>query len=188
MPNITDTVTTPDGTVVTPCLPTGGPYPYTGTFNEVDAVVTPPTTPPGSITNPTTVTPAPTYTNWNAGFSSATVADPQRTEGEPLVFRDRSGGLWESGPWGFSTNQSFIHRSTTDGTEFRLVSPIGARPDAPPGGGDTDIATDDQGFVYFTDLEGALNELGTSVSNDGGQNWRKNATAVQQTVAWYQSR
>ena len=42
-----------------------------------------------------------------------------------------------------------------------------------PGGGDTDIAVDDQGNHYFVDLEALVN-LGTSVSNDNGNNWRKN--------------
>src|SRR5262249_28235612 len=103
-------------------------------------------------------------------------------EGEPLLHVDRDGNIWESGPWGFSTNMSFIHRSTNDGREFHLVSSIGLRPDAPPGGGDTDIDVDDQGTVYFVDLEGPLTQLGTSVSNDNAANWRKNPAAVQQTV------
>ena len=138
--------------------------------------------PPGSTVNPPTVFPIPKFQSWNARFSPATVVDAQRTEGEPLVKLDADGNLWESGPWGFSTNMSFIHRSTNDGRKFHLVSTIGTRPDEPPGGGDTDVAVDDQGNVYFVDLEGPLTEIGASVSNDNGSTWRKNAAAVQQSV------
>ena len=144
--------------------------------------------PPGSTTNAPTVYPMPVFESWNARFAPATVVDAQRTEGEPLLRVDADGNIWESGPWGFSTNMSFIHRSTNDGRKFHLVSSIGVRPDEPPGGGDTDVAVDDQGTVYFTDLEGPLTEIGASVSNDNGNTWRKNAASVQQTVVdrqWY---
>jgi hypothetical protein len=170
------------GAPATPFLPAGGPYPYDGVFTDVDASAQNPFAPPGSTTNPVTVTPTPTYGTWNAKFSSATVVDPQRTEGEPLLSVNKDGAIWESGPWGFSTNNSFVHRSTNDGQEFHLVSAIGARPDSPPGGGDTDIAYDDQGNVYFADLEGALDEIGVSISHDNGMNWTKNPAAVQQSV------
>ena len=168
-----------DGTVVTPFLPAGGPYPYTGVFT-VSPVGAPGTGAPGSITNPITVTPIAAYRAWDAKFAVPTVVDAQRTEGEPLLIFDGDGNIWESGPWGFTTSMSFIHRSTDNGKTYNLVSTIGARPDGPPGGGDSDVATDDQGFVYFGDLEGPLTSLGASVSNDNGQNWRKNPIAVQQ--------
>ena len=144
--------------------------------------------PPGSTTNAPTVYPIPSFQSWSARFTPATVVDAQRTEGEPLLKLDADGNIWESGPWGFSTNMSFIHRSTNDGKKFHLVSTIGVRPDEPPGGGDTDVAVDDQGNIYFTDLEGPLTEIGASVSNDNGNTWRKNAASVQQTVVdrqWY---
>src|SRR5262249_25614795 len=41
---------------------------------------------------------------------------------------------------------------------------------------------DDQGNVYFVDLEGPLTEVGASVSNDNGNTWRKNPAALQQAV------
>jgi hypothetical protein len=157
------------------------PSDYAGLVT-VSELPLPPITPPGSATNPVTVYPIPSFKAWDARFTPATVVDPQRTEGEPLIKIDPDGNLWETGPWGFSTNMSFIHRSTNDGKKFHLVSTIGLRPDEPPGGGDTDIVVDDQGNVYFTDLEGPLTEIGASVSNDNGNTWRKNAAAVQQTV------
>lgn len=170
------------GNPATPFLPPGGPYPYAGTYTNIDvATPTAPIPPPGSTSNPTTVTPVATYASWNATFAPATVVDAQRTEGEPIVTADGDGNLWESGPFGFTTAQSFMHRSTNDGRTFNLVSATGLRPDAPPGGGDTDIATDDQGNVYFADLEG-LAQIGTSVSHDNGMTWSKNPVAVQQSV------
>ena len=111
-------------------------------------------------------------------FSPATVVDPQRTEGEPLSFWDGAGNYWESGPWGTTTQNSFIHRSTDGGLEFHVQSPAGLRPDPGPGGGDTDVVVDDQHYDYFVDLEALVN-LGTSVSNDNGNNWRKNPAAVE---------
>ena len=175
------------GNPATPFMPAGGPYPYDGVFTDVDASTENPYAPPGSTTNPVTVIPTPSYGTWNAKFSSATVVDPQRTEGEPLDLIDSDGTFWESGPWGTHNQNSFIHRSTNDGQEFHLVADTGLRPDLPPGGGDTDIATDDHGNVYFTDLE-ALANLGTSVSHDNGMTWTKNPAAVQNTAVdrqWY---
>ena len=119
---------------------------------------------------------------------SATVVDGQRTEGEPVNWLDpNDGSYWESGPWGITTQQSFIHRSTDGGNQFNIDSPIGTRPDAGPGGGDTDIITDDQGYAYFTDLE-SLVELDCAVSNDHGNTWRRNSFCVQTTGVdrqWY---
>lgn len=129
-----------------------------------------------------TFSPGPVITNplhptGGITFAPSVIIDPQRTEGEPLNHVDKFGNLWESGPWGASTLQSFIHKSIDNGDSYNIVSPIGLRPDAPPGGGDTDVVTDDQGFVYFVDLEG-LAELGVAVSNDDGNTWRKNPTGI----------
>src|SRR5215208_7053783 len=163
------------------------PYSYNGTFSTSNAPVVN-VTPPGSGGGAPGGTPTPTYVAGKLVFSPATVIDPQRTEGEPLNFLDpKSNTYWESGPWGTTTQNSFIHRSTDNGLEFHVDSPAGLRPDAPPGGGDTDIAVDDQGFHYFVDLEGLIN-LGTAVSNDDGNTWRKNPLAVQNAAVdrqWY---
>lgn len=125
-------------------------------------------------------TPNPTRPTGGIVFAPAVVIDPQRTEGEPLNHVDKNGFLWESGPYGLSTAQSFIHKSVDNGDSYHIVSFTGLRPDAPPGGGDTDIITDDQGFAYFSDLE--LANIGAAVSNDGGNTWRKNPTAVENVV------
>jgi hypothetical protein len=121
--------------------------------------------------------PNPSRSSGGLAFGPATVIDAQRTEGEPVNHIDANGNYWESGPYGTSTQLSFIHRSTDGGDQFNIVSPVGLRPDLPPGGGDTDVTTDDQGNAYFVDLEGLIN-LGVAVSNDDGNTWRKNALGI----------
>src|SRR5207245_4526949 len=101
--------------------------------------------------------PNPTFPTGGIAFGPATIVDPQRTEGEPLVHIDQAGNIWESGPWGFSTAQGFVARSTDSGDSFHIVSPNGLRPNpAASVGGDSDIITDDQRNAYFADLEAHL--------------------------------
>jgi hypothetical protein len=154
------------------------PYDYTGSYAVTNG---PAAGVPGSGTGTEVGPPTITRTTGKLQFSPGTIVDAQRTEGEPLNYFDKDGNYWESGPWGTTTQNSFIHRSTDGGLEFHLDSPNGLRPDPGPGGGDTDIVSDDQGYDYFVDLE-ALTNLGTSVSNDNGDNWRKNPVAVQNTA------
>jgi hypothetical protein len=119
-------------------------------------------------------TPNPTFPTGGLAFGPGTIVDPQRTEGEPVVHIDQAGNIWEAGPWGFSTAQGFVARSTDQGASFHIVSPNGLRPNpAATGGGDSDIITDAQGNAYFADLEG-LAAVGVAVSNDQGNTWREN--------------
>ena len=171
-----------------PIVPYVPPFTYTGAFSTTAAPVPglpglPDVGAPGGDAG----TPTPERVEGSLAFSPETIIDPQRTEGEPVNLIAPDGTYWESGPFGTSTQQSWVHRSTNGGLEFHLVSPVGLRPDTPPGGGDTDIAIDDQGNAYFSDLE-ALTQVGTSVSNDKGNTWRKNAFGAQETVVdrqWY---
>ncbi len=127
-------------------------------------------------------TPNPSFPTGGISFGAHTIVDPQRTEGEPLVHIDQAGNIWETGPWGFSTAQGFVARSTDSGDSFHIVSPNGLRPNpAPAGGGDSDIITDDQGTAYFADLEG-LAHIGVAVSNDQGNSWRENFVAAMSPV------
>lgn len=150
---------------VVPFLVTGSGYSGTATFQSVAG---------GPATNPP-------RDSGGLAFAPPTVVDTQRTEGEPIVTFDRAGNEWESGPWGTATQQSFIHKSTDGGDQFNVVSMPGLRPDLPPGGGDTDVATDDQNYAYFSDLEGLV-KIEAAVSNDGGNTWRQNK-AVEATTA-----
>jgi len=170
------------------CPFTGGvvttPYDYTGSWAVTNG---PPVGVPGSDAGGEFGPPTIKRVAGKLPFSNATVVDAQRTEGEPLAHFGNDGSIWESGPWGTTTQNSFIHRSTDNGLSFHIDSPAGIRPDPGPGGGDTDIVTDDQGNEYFVDLESLVN-LGTAVSNDTGNNWRDNPVAVQNTAVdrqWY---
>src|SRR2546429_2337885 len=127
-------------------------------------------------------TPNPSFPTGGISFGAHTIIDPQRTEGEPLVHIDQAGNIWETGPWGFSTAQGFVARSTDNGDSFHIVSPNGLRPNpAPAGGGDSDIITDDKGRHYFQDLEG-LAQIGVAASNDQDNSWRKTFFAAMPPV------
>ena len=116
----------------------------------------------------------PSFPTGGISFGPATVVDAQRTQGEPLAHIDQAGNVYSTGPWGFSTGQSFLSKSTDGGQTFNLVSSLDLRPNiSPAGGGDSDVITDDQGNLYFADLEGLASIL-VAVSNDGGNNWRTN--------------
>ena len=119
----------------------------------------------------------PVHPSGGIRFGPATVVDAQRTYGEPLNFIDKDGNILLTGPVGTHTSQGLLHRSTDGGDQFNVVSPVSLRPNPPPGGGDTDVVVDDQGVMYFTDLE-ALVDIDVSVSNDDGHTWRKNPLGV----------
>ena len=105
-------------------------------------------------------------------FSTPSIIDPIHTFGEPDVGIDALGRVFASGPTGTGTQRSVWFGSPDGGHSFRTISP-GPMPsalagtEAPPGGGDTDIAFDTRGKQYFADLA-ALTCLRTAVTPDGG--------------------
>jgi hypothetical protein len=167
-----------------PIVPILPPFDYVAVVTVTPLEV--PTAPP-TIGEPSQLVQTPSRVAGKLAFAAATVIDAQRTEGEPLNFIAGSKDYWETGPWGTSTQNSFVHRSTDGGREFHVVSPIKLRPDPGPGGGDTDVVLDDQGTAYFTDLESLIN-LDAAVSNDGGQTWRRTVASqvdIGQDRQWY---
>jgi hypothetical protein len=106
------------------------------------------------------------------GFETPSVVDPIHTFGEPDIAIDPLGRVFVSGPTGTGTQRSVWFGSIDGGHTYRTVSP-GPPPsalagtEAPPGGGDTDIAFDRSGKQYFSDLY-ALVCLRTVVTTDGG--------------------
>ena len=132
----------------------------------------------GFVSQPGGPVPNPVRSTGGLAFGPATVVDGQRTMGEPVNHIDKNGKYWDTGPWGFSTAQMFVHRSVDGGDQFNIVSPFGLRPNATvAGGGDSDVTTDDQGFAYFADLEGLV-QIGCGVSNDNGNTWTENSSCA----------
>ncbi|HEX6489877.1 MAG TPA: CAP domain-containing protein [Gaiellaceae bacterium] len=127
-------------------------------------------------------------------FGPTTVVDDQRAAGEPDVKICGPSSTWSYGscgqdnpyssaPWGFSTTTSYIWRSEDRARTFKLVpsNDTTGKPDACPGGGDTDLAvspgtTQATDFLDFIDLQ-ALTNFSDGVSADGGQVWACNAAS-----------
>lgn len=128
------------------------------------------------------------------GFGPTTVVDDQRAAGEPDVKVCGPSATWSYGncglnnpygsaPWGFSTTTSYVWRSEDQARTFKLVpsNNTTGKPDACPGGGDTDLAvspgaTQANDFLDFIDLQ-ALTNFSDGVSANGGQSWACNAAS-----------
>src|SRR3954462_9418735 len=106
-------------------------------------------------------------------FQTPTIVDPIHTFGEPTIGIDPQGRFFASGPTGTGTQRSVWYGSADGGQTFRGISP-GPPPsaiqtfNAPPGGGDTDLAFARNGTQYFTDLY-ALACLRVAVTPDAGK-------------------
>jgi hypothetical protein len=123
------------------------------------------------------------------------VVDDQRVAGEPGVKVCGPNASWSYGncgsnnpyataPWGFSTTSSFIWRSEDQAHTFKPVpsNSTTGKPDACPGGGDSDIAvspgaTQASDYVNFEDLQ-ALTNFSSGVSRNGGQTFVCNPVTV----------
>src|SRR5438067_694083 len=116
--------------------------------------------------------PAAAATTSAIGFETPTPVDPIHTFGEPDIGVDPQGRVFVSGPTGTGTQRSVWFGSVDGGHTYRPVTP-GPVPDsvqsfnAPPGGGDTDIAFDRSGKQYFIDLY-ALTCNRVATTADGG--------------------
>jgi hypothetical protein len=121
-------------------------------------------------------------------FGAPSIVDPVRTYGEPDVRISPDGSWYVSGPWGTGTQRSIWNRSVDGGRTFR---PLHERPIlsafesdsqiSGPGGGDTEIAIDHTGKVYYADLaalvtlktatwDNATRRMTTGVIANGKQN------------------
>jgi hypothetical protein len=92
-------------------------------------------------------------------FEVPSIMDPIHTFGEPDIGVDAASHVFVSGPTGTGTQRSMWEGSSDGGHTYRVISP-GPPPsalqgtNAPPGGGDTDIAFDNHTpqKQYFADL------------------------------------
>ena len=138
---------------------------------------------------PATTAPAVTAAAGGLTFSHAVPLDPQRAGNEPDIMVNPNGHLFSSSPFGFSTTQSFLWASKDQGRTFQLTpGNIGAtKPATCVGGGDTELANDPHGNIFFSDLQG-LSSFSNSVSKDEGATWSTNCAAAPNTPVdrqWY---
>jgi len=118
-------------------------------------------------------------------FETPSIADPIHTFGEPDIGVDPQGRVFVSGPTGTGTQRSVWFGSVDGGHSFRPISP-GPPPtgiesfEAPPGGGDTDIAFDRSGKQYFIDLYALVCDR-VATTTDGGATAQQNVMGCGQT-------
>ena len=111
-----------------------------------------------TVANPSGPPPSPAAAN-PITFGVPAVMDPIHTFGEPSIGVDRKGNVFASGPTGTGTQRSVWDGSVDGGNTYRVINQVVAPNavqsiNAPPGGGDTDLAFDNhspQG-QYFSDL------------------------------------
>ena len=126
-----------------------------------------------TVTNPVPPPPPPPPAN-PITFGVPAVMDPIHTFGEPSIGVDRKGNVFASGPTGTGTQRSEWAGSVDGGNTYRVVNQL-VPPNAvqsvnaPPGGGDTDLAFDNHTpqTQYFSDLY-ALACLRNETTKDEG--------------------
>src|SRR5438105_10903405 len=115
------------------------------------------------------------------GVGRPVIVDHQRVAGEPSIAIDSQDRIYVSAPFGFSTTDSYVWRSTDHGESFHLVagnlSPYGKPNVTCVGGGDSALAVDTANRLYFVDLQG-LTDVSNSVSSDQGAVWLSTCNAA----------
>ncbi len=116
-------------------------------------------------------------------FGQPTISGIQGNGFEQGVQISNDNLLYTSVPNGIGTAASFIWRSLNGGKTFKWVpagAPLRGNPPVCTQGGDTDIATDKNGRIYFVDL--SLANFASARSDDRGVTFTPpNCTAVETT-------
>jgi hypothetical protein len=105
-------------------------------------------------------------------FGNPTISGIQGTGFEQDVRVDSRGRIYTSAPGSIAAAISYVYRSLDGGQTFKLV-PAAVQPQGklaltcPAGGGDTELATDSAGNLYFNDLYAA--NFATARSADQGR-------------------
>lgn len=107
-------------------------------------------------------------------FGVPSVVDPIHGVGEPDIAVDRSGHVFVSGPAGTGEQRSLWWGSSDGGSTYRVIESVGeatslAGTITQPGGGDTDIAFDNQTpqTQYFADLAALVSLRVVKTSDEG---------------------
>ncbi|HEX8003975.1 MAG TPA: hypothetical protein VF519_14905 [Mycobacteriales bacterium] len=134
----------------------------------------------------TTATTAPAATEPPITFGVPRIVDPIHAYGEPNMIVNPNGTVHASGPQGTGVQRSIWNISVDAGDSYRLAQATqcpdvcpevpaydqtGLAPsksDLGPGGGDTELAADQHGHVYYNDLY-ALTCFSASYTEDDGK-------------------
>ncbi len=108
-------------------------------------------------------------------FGVPRVVDPLHTYGEPDIAIGPTGDVVVSGPQGTGVQRSVWNVSPDNGNSWRYVmdlpqgtpAPVPPKSTEGPGGGDTELAIDHKGKIYYSDLY-ALQCFTAAVSPDHG--------------------
>lgn len=108
-------------------------------------------------------------------FSTPVVIDNTHNASEPGIIADPSGKIFVNAPLGLP-GPSLVWRSPDGGSTWTPTGPgtVGANPSAPAanatiGGGDSNLASDAAGNLFFIDLW--LGDSSTAASHDSGTSW-----------------
>ena len=122
-------------------------------------------------------------------FGNPTISGIQGTGFEQDIRIDRAGRIYTSAPGTLASGTSYLYRSLDGGQTFKwvpaAVQPQGKLPTC-AGGGDTELATDPAGTLYFNDL--TLANFSTARSSDQGRTFLASCAAVAVTPVdrqWY---
>lgn len=122
-------------------------------------------------------------------FGNPTISGVQGTGFEQDIRIDSTGRIYTSAPGTLSSGTSYLYRSLDAGQTFKWVpaalQPQGKLPTC-VGGGDTELATDPSGNLYFNDL--TLANFSTARSADQGRTFLASCAAVAATPVdrqWY---
>ena len=115
-------------------------------------------------------------------FGNPTISGVQGTGFEQGATVDPGGRIYTSAPGSLSSTISYINRSFDGGQTFKWVAgaaqPFG-KPLSCVGGGDSELATDTAGNLYFSDL--TLANMSTARSGDQGRSFAFSCTGVPAT-------
>ncbi|MHB8451432.1 MAG: hypothetical protein ACYDAQ_13425 [Mycobacteriales bacterium] len=121
-------------------------------------------------------------------WSHEVPVDEQRLGFEPDVHVGPGDRLYTSVPAGSLFTRSFIWTSADHGNSYYFVpGAITDKPETCVGGGDTELALDPAGNLFFSDLQNLTN-LSNSVSTDQGRTFTTNCVGADNTPVdrmWY---